>query len=132
MPKDKTIDCMIQYNNNNNRHIHSLYLVLNQKQRVVFSLDVRWPTRRGQTLRGSTTNPPPPPSYNNLHPPSMTSPAFATFFEIFANGVVLTVALITTVTFAERCVKRSAPLNLSGLGASLVSVFYSVYGESLT
>lgn len=62
----------------------------------------------------------------------MTSPAFAAFFEIFANGVVLTVALITTVTFAERCIKRSAPLNLSGLGASLVSVFYSVYGEPLT
>lgn len=42
---------------------------------------------------------------------------------------MLTVSLITLVAFAERCLKRSAPLNVTGLGASAVALFYSVYGE---
>lgn len=45
-------------------------------------------------------------------------------------GVVMTVSLITTASFAERCLKRSAPLNITGLGASALALFYSVYGES--
>ncbi|CAM9468853.1 unnamed protein product, partial [Hapterophycus canaliculatus] len=57
----------------------------------------------------------------------MLSPGFEPFFEVFSEGVVLTVALATSVTFAERCWKRSAPLNVTGLGASLVAVFYSLY-----
>eukprot|EP00903_Cladosiphon_okamuranus_P006481 g6340.t1 len=57
----------------------------------------------------------------------MVSPAFGAFFEVFAEGVVLTVGLITTVCFAERCLKRSAPLNVTGLAASVIAVFYSVY-----
>lgn len=62
----------------------------------------------------------------------MASPAFGAFFEVFAEGVVLTVGLITTVCFAERCLKRSAPLNVTGLAASVIAVFYSVYGELST
>lgn len=60
----------------------------------------------------------------------MSSPAFGPFSEIFAEGVVLTVGLITTVCFAERCLKRSAPLNVTGFAAGVIAVFYSVYGES--
>ena len=41
----------------------------------------------------------------------------------------MTVAVMTTAAFAERCWKRSAPLNSTGLGASVVALFYSVYGE---
>lgn len=59
----------------------------------------------------------------------MPSPAFASFFEIFSEGVVLTVGLVTTGAFAERCVKRSVPLNVTGLLASVIAVFYSIYGE---
>lgn len=59
------------------------------------------------------------------------SPAFGVFFEIFADSVTLTVSLITAAAFAERCVKRSAPLNVTGLGASVISIFYSLYGELL-
>lgn len=59
----------------------------------------------------------------------MVSPAFESFFEVFSEGVVLTVALVTSVSFAERSWKRSAPLNVTGLGASLIAVFYSLYGE---
>ncbi|CAM9588277.1 unnamed protein product [Pylaiella littoralis] len=57
----------------------------------------------------------------------MPSPAFGAFFEIFSEGVVLTVGTITTICFAERCWKRSAPLNVTGLLAGIVAVFYSVY-----
>lgn len=59
----------------------------------------------------------------------MASPAFPLFFEVFSYGVVMTVAAITTVAFAERCWKCSAPLNSTGLCASIVSLFYSTYGE---
>lgn len=59
----------------------------------------------------------------------MPTKLFGAFFEVFAEGVVLTVGLITTVCFAERCIKRSAPLNVTGLAASVIAVFYSVYGE---
>lgn len=62
----------------------------------------------------------------------MVSPAFGAFFEVFAEGVVLTIGLITTACFAERCIKRSAPLNITGLAASVIAVFYSVFGEPLT
>ncbi|CAM9937206.1 unnamed protein product [Ectocarpus sp. 8 AP-2014] len=57
----------------------------------------------------------------------MPSPAFGLFFEIFSEGVVFTVALITSVCFGERCWKRSAPLNITGLAASLIAVSYSVF-----
>eukprot|EP00752_Nemacystus_decipiens_P003833 g3526.t1 len=57
----------------------------------------------------------------------MVSPAFGAFFEVFAEGVVLTVGLIATVCFAERCLKRSAPLNVTGLAASVIAVFYSLF-----
>lgn len=60
----------------------------------------------------------------------MPSSGFGPFFEIFSEGVVLTVAIITTVSFAERCMKKSAPLNITGFLASIIAVFYSVYGES--
>ncbi|CAM9732933.1 unnamed protein product, partial [Discosporangium mesarthrocarpum] len=58
----------------------------------------------------------------------MPSPAFGSFFEIFSEGVVLTVSSITTVAFGERCLRNAAPLNLSGLVASLLAVFYSIFG----
>ncbi|CAM9883656.1 unnamed protein product [Ectocarpus sp. 12 AP-2014] len=57
----------------------------------------------------------------------MPSPAFGLFFEIFSEGVVFTVALIASVCFGERCWKRSAPLNITGLAASLIAVAYSVF-----
>ncbi|CAM9625556.1 unnamed protein product [Choristocarpus tenellus] len=57
----------------------------------------------------------------------MPSSAFVPFFEIFAEGVVLTVAAITTVSFAGRCLRSTGPLNITGLLASVISTFYSTF-----
>lgn len=62
----------------------------------------------------------------------MVSGAFGPLFEVFSEGVVMTVALITTGIFGDRCRKRVAPLNVTGLAASAIALFYSVYGEVIS
>ena len=84
-----------------------------------------------------------PPSYylilTEINPTSsvvesMTTTAgsgYAAFLEVAALSSGLTVSSIVGSRFALRCVRSGSQLNLSGLAASLLSVFYCIYGESL-
>lgn len=62
---------------------------------------------------------------------TMPAPGFGPFFEIFSEGVTMTVSTITTASFGERCLKRPVPLNLSGFLASIIALFYSIFGEKI-
>lgn len=62
----------------------------------------------------------------------MPAPGFAALFEVFAETFGLCTASVAGAGFGFRCAakRKSDPALLTGLGASLLTVFYCLYGES--
>ncbi|KAG5188668.1 hypothetical protein JKP88DRAFT_304047 [Tribonema minus] len=61
-----------------------------------------------------------------------TSTAFVPLFEVFALTVTLMIALQTTVAFGKRYLSRNrALLNLTGLLASFLSLFYTLWALTI-
>ena len=56
------------------------------------------------------------------------TPLSGAYAEVLAFGVCFLTACITAVTFWNRVKARAAPLNTTGLVASLMSIFYSCFG----
>lgn len=62
-------------------------------------------------------------------PAMPTAAGFAALFEVAAMSVALTIACIGGCRYTARCLRSSSPMHLSGLTASLLTVFFCIYGE---
>ncbi len=61
----------------------------------------------------------------------MPAAGFDALFEVAALSMALTLSCIVGSRYAARCVRSGSPSNVSALLASLLTAFFSVYGELL-